>query len=70
MRAARKRAGYSLVELGDLVGVTSMALSGAERGSWGLSPEVKVRIARVLKIRVRDLFPVEPVTDEPAEATA
>ncbi len=46
-------------ELGDLVGLSAGMVCRIENGDRAPSLETKVRIARVLGIRIKDLFPVE-----------
>ena len=49
----------SLTDLADLTGGSIAMFSRVERGERNFSALEKVRIARVLRLRVRDLFPPE-----------
>jgi transcriptional regulator with XRE-family HTH domain len=59
LREKREALGYSLDEASGLVGMTSMGLSYVERGLRRPSPRAKVRIARGLGLRVKELFPMK-----------
>ena len=58
LRAWRESHGLTLEELSDLTGLSIAMLSRAERGERQLSPLRRVEVARLLRVRVRDLFPV------------
>lgn len=64
LRSWRLRNGLSLQEVSDLIGVSASMISRVERGQKQLSPLTKVKVARRLGVRVRDLFP------EPEEVSA
>lgn len=69
LRLWRAREGFTLAEVADLTGYSEAMLSRAERGERVLSPMGRVRVARALGCRVRDLFPPdEPNPGEVAEA--
>jgi transcriptional regulator with XRE-family HTH domain len=68
LRCWRVEHGLTLEEVADLVGLSVAMVSYAERGQRQLSPTAKVRVARRLGVRVRDLFAPEPITDEAATA--
>jgi transcriptional regulator with XRE-family HTH domain len=57
LRQWREQNDVRLEDLADLTGMSVATLSRAERGLQRLSPLDKVRIARVVGIRVRQLFP-------------
>jgi len=52
----RQRHGMTLEDVQDLCGVSAATISRAENGTHELSPLLKVRIAKGLGVRVRDLF--------------
>ena len=70
LRRRRLAAGYTLEELADLVGVTASAISQIETGSFGPGADLKVRLARTFRVRVRDLFPSEPIPSDTSEGAA
>ena len=57
LRAWRQCHGLTLDEVSDLTGLSPAMLSRAERGKRQLSPLKRVAMARVLGVRVRELFP-------------
>jgi len=57
LREWRERRGLNLEEVGDLLGVSASYLSRLERGERSLRPLDRVRAARLLGARVRELFP-------------
>jgi transcriptional regulator with XRE-family HTH domain len=57
LRGWRERNGLALAELGDLTGFSPSYISRIERGERELQPLDKVRVARLLGCRVRDIFP-------------
>lgn len=59
LRRWRQRQGMSLREVADLTGVSESMLSLVERHLRALSPISKVRLARLLRVRVRDLFEID-----------
>jgi transcriptional regulator with XRE-family HTH domain len=63
LRLWRVRHGLTLSEVADLTGVSAAMLSRVERGERTLSPMTRVRVARALGVRVRDLFEVDEVTE-------
>jgi transcriptional regulator with XRE-family HTH domain len=63
LRLWRANAGLTLEEVADLTGVSVAMLSRAERGEREFSPMAKIRVARCLGVRVRDLFEVEPLEE-------
>jgi transcriptional regulator with XRE-family HTH domain len=54
----------TLEELSDLTGYSTAMLSRVERNQRQLSPLARVRVARRLGVRVRDLFDVEEVEED------
>ena len=67
LRAWREAHGLTLEELSDLPGLSIAMLSRAERGERELAPLRRVALARLLKVRVRDLFPVPHAIGEHEE---
>lgn len=63
LRLWRAENGLTLEELSDLTGLSVSMLSRAERGDRQLAPLTRVRVARLLGVRVRDLFDVEELDD-------
>ena len=61
LRQWRTERGLSLDDLADLTGRSKAYLSRVERGERVLPPLEKVRFARMVGARVRDLFDVESV---------
>lgn len=61
LRAWREANGISLGELADVTGYSVPMLSRVERGQRHLSALARIRLARALGVRVRELFP--PVHD-------
>jgi len=57
LRDWRKRHGVRLEDLHDLSGVGISTLSRLERGLTRISALEKIKLARVVGVRVRDLFP-------------
>lgn len=62
LREARIRAGLLQGDLARQVGVVQSVLSEAERGTRGISPVVRARIAKVLSC--------DPITFAPVEVAA
>lgn len=60
LRDARERAGLSIAQLANLVGVNRAHLSNVERGDRRPSPEVAVRVAQALGVGIDDLRPALP----------
>ena len=58
LRRWRVEQGLTLEELSDLTGVSVPMLSRVERGQRELAPLTRVRFARLLGVRLADLFPV------------
>jgi Predicted transcriptional regulators len=56
LRTWRLENGLTLQEVSDLSGISASMISRVERGQSQLSPLAKVRLARALGVRVRDLF--------------
>lgn len=56
----------TLDEVSGLTGVSVSMLSRVERGHAYLSPLNRVRVARRLGVPLRDLFDVDPISDEAA----
>jgi len=63
LREIRSREGLTLQELGDLSGLSEAMISRLERGERSTSPRVKVRLARVLGVRVAELFDAEELPE-------
>jgi transcriptional regulator with XRE-family HTH domain len=57
LREWRERHRLTLEEVADLLGVSSSQLSRLERGERGIRPLDRVRYARLLGVRVAELFP-------------
>jgi transcriptional regulator with XRE-family HTH domain len=55
----REKHGLSLEDLSDLVGYSPSALCRYEQGERRPSREAKIRIAKRLGLRIRDVFPLE-----------
>jgi transcriptional regulator with XRE-family HTH domain len=70
LRRWRLRQGFSGYELADLAGISTAMVSMIETRERDPGPATKVRIARALGVRVRDIWPPidEPTDDEVAEA--
>jgi transcriptional regulator with XRE-family HTH domain len=70
LRRWRLQQGFSGYELADLAGISTAMVSMIETGDRDPGPATKVRIARALGVRVRDIWPPpgEPTDDEIAEA--
>lgn len=66
LRDWRTKHGLTLEELSDVTGYSIPMLSRVERGERGLSALARIRLARALGVKVRDIFPpdVQP-DDEP-----
>jgi len=62
LRQARIRAGWRQGDLAREVGVVQSVLSEAERGTRGISPMVRVKIAKLLNC--------DPITFAPVKAAA
>ncbi len=67
LRAWREANAVTLEELSDVSGYSLAMLSRVERGERRLSALARIRLARSLGVKVRELFPPEP-RDEQAEA--
>jgi transcriptional regulator with XRE-family HTH domain len=52
----RKQRGWTLEETGAVAGYTRSMMSKIEKGERQLTPEAAVRIARALKVPVRELL--------------
>ncbi len=63
LRRWRVEKGYSLQEIGDIVGLDRTMLSLVERGQRQLLPRNRILFARRLGVRVQDLFEVEELRD-------
>lgn len=57
LRQWRQQHGLRLVDVADLSGLSIYKLSRIETGFTRLHPLDKVKIARAMGVRVRDLFP-------------
>ncbi len=68
LRTWREAHGLTLEELSDLTGLSIAMLSRAERGEREITPLRRVALARLLKVRVRDLFPVPRTIEEHEES--
>jgi transcriptional regulator with XRE-family HTH domain len=62
LRQARIRAGWQQGDLARAVGVAQSVLSEAERGTRGISPAVRTRVAKFLEC--------DPITFAPLKAAA
>lgn len=65
----RTRAGLSRQELADAVGVHYQTVGYLERGEYAPSLALALRIARLLDVRVEDLFSLEPFAADGPTAT-
>ena len=70
LRRWRLEHGLTLEELHDLTGLSISMLSRGERGQRQFSPLTKVRMARLLEVRVCDLFDLPELSDEELAAGA
>ncbi len=59
LRAWRQAHRLTLEDVADLTGYSPAMLSRVERGQRRLAPVARVRFARSLGVRVRDVFPLE-----------
>ncbi|MET8381604.1 helix-turn-helix transcriptional regulator [Streptosporangium canum] len=59
LRVWRLKNGLSLEDVADLSGLSPAMISRVERGQRQMAPLTKVKVARRLGVRVRDLFEVE-----------
>jgi transcriptional regulator with XRE-family HTH domain len=59
LRAWRNENDVTLEELSDLSGYSPAMLSRVERGERHLSALARIRLARSLGVKVRDIFPVD-----------
>jgi DNA-binding XRE family transcriptional regulator len=66
VREARREAGYTQVTFAVDLGISQQRVSQLETGQLAPRDELKIRIARVLKRRVSDLFPLPDDGDEEA----
>lgn len=57
VREFREKAGISQSELARRAGIAESNLSKIENGLWQAWPKAKRRLARVLKVRISELFP-------------
>lgn len=57
LREFREKAGLSQSELGRRAGIAESNLSKIENGLWQAWPKARRRLARVLKVRISELFP-------------
>lgn len=65
LRTWRQRHGLTLEEVADVTGVSVPMLSRVERGERRLSALARIRLARALGTRVRELFPpASPIGDD------
>jgi transcriptional regulator with XRE-family HTH domain len=72
LRRWRLKQGFSGYELADLAGISTAMVSMIETGEREPGSATKVRIARALGVRVREIWPRpdEPTDEEIAEAEA
>ena len=64
LRTWRLREQLTLEDMADLTGFTAAMLSLVENGKRRLSLQGKIIVARRLKVPLRELFEVEPISDE------
>jgi len=57
LKEFREKAGLSQSELARRAGIAESNLSKIENGLWPAWPKAKRRLARVLKVRISELFP-------------
>ena len=60
LREWRERHGLTIEEVADLAGYSAAHLSRMERGERDVPPLARVRLARAVGARVRDLFDPTP----------
>ena len=60
LREWRERHGLTIAEVADLTGYSAAHLSRMERGERDVPPMARVRFARAVGARVRDLFDPTP----------
>ena len=65
IRDARVEAHLTQSQLGDAVGLTRTSITNLEAGRQHIPLHVVARIAAVLKVPARDLFPEDSVFDDP-----
>ena len=58
LRNERERQGLSLRELAHFADTSAMTVSRLERGEGEVSPAVKARVARALRVSVEKLWPL------------
>ena len=58
LREYRESIGLTQEELGILVGVNSRSISSYELGTRKPSTKIAVKIARVFKVRIDEIFPI------------
>jgi transcriptional regulator with XRE-family HTH domain len=66
LRRYRLQQGWTGYELADVAGISTAMISMIETGERTPGPATKIRIARALGVRVRDVFPAPdgPTADE------
>ena len=64
LRAERERQGLSMRDLGHFAGCSHTTVQRIESGALDAAPTIKARIARALRMNVRELWPL----DEPNPA--
>ena len=72
LRQERRRQGLTLRDLAHFVGCSHATIARIEAGTIDVSPALKVRIARALRVPVGELWPAEPAPDmrEPGSGRA
>jgi DNA-binding XRE family transcriptional regulator len=68
VREARKDADYTQVTFAEALDISQQRISQLETGQLAPRDELKIRIARLLKRRISDLFPLPDDSDGDEEA--
>ena len=64
LKEYRAKINVNQTEMGRLVGVSRQTISQIERGDYSPSVTLALKIAKVLKVRVEDIFSYEEDNDE------
>ena len=64
LKEYRAKINVNQTEMGSLVGVSRQTISQIERGDYSPSVTLALKIAKVLKVRVEDIFSYEEENDE------
>lgn len=69
LQRQRERAGYKQTRLADAVGIHVSHLNKIEAGTRGLSPELRIRIAKVLGLDIDEMIATAPTPPSQAVKT-